>query len=81
MPSVYDTYGKLQDGWRIKVHTGGPETRLGRERLTSVLYVSLKLAGIVASGGWTKPSLMCIVPVALVVAREDMRLTEKGYGE
>ncbi len=36
---------------------------------------------MVKLGGWTKPTLICIVPVALVVAREDMRLTENGCVE
>jgi hypothetical protein len=61
-----------------KGHTGGAETRDGRDRLTSSPKTSSKSRGKFVLGGVTKPSLICTAPVAFVLARVDTSGTEKG---
>jgi hypothetical protein len=54
-------------------HTGGADTREGRERLLSSLKASAKDSWSAESGWATKPSLRHIEPVAGVLDRVDTR--------
>lgn len=60
------------------IRTGGADTKLGLDRLTSSPYVSPKLATVCASWGCTNPSLMWMLPEAFVFARVEVRGTEKA---
>jgi hypothetical protein len=60
-------------------HTGGAETRLGRDRFTSSAKTRSKAIGDCAPGGATKPSLTIAIPDACVFARVDTRFTERAY--
>lgn len=62
----------------VKTPTGGAETKLGLLLLTNSPYVSPKSAIVCASGGCTNPSLMWMLPEAFVLARVEVRGTEKG---
>jgi hypothetical protein len=58
--------------------TGGADTKLGRERLTSSEKTSSKSICEFVLGADTNPSLICMVPVAWMDALVDKILTERG---
>lgn len=70
-PSVCDVKVSVRPEEDENELTGGAETRLGLERLTSSEKISSNSRRFSVLGGITKPSLIWIVPVEGVLARVD----------